>query len=265
MEVENVKTKDFKTKILIVITLFFSLVIICRLFYLQIFQYKTITQRAQYSTSKISILAAPRGIIYDRNKNILATNTQAISVVAYPEKLKTMQEKTKIYNELSNILKTNQEKLKKNIFRLPQDAALPVRLASNISIEEAIQITEKQYLLPGINIQEEPIRYYPHNSLASHILGYISQIDQKELNKRPDRKLGDIVGKYSIEKLFDDILRGADGKKIVEVDRLGKPINPNSTHSVINIDPIPGKDIVLTIDINLQKATEEALKKSNTN
>jgi len=253
---------NFKNKVLVGITLSLALILASRLFYLQIFQYKTYTQRAQYSTSRISIIAAPRGIIYDRNKNIIATNKQSISIVAYPNKLKTEEERIKTYNILSKILDTNKDKLKRTLLKLPENAPLPIRLQSNLSVKEATLIIEKQHMLPGIDIQEEPIRFYPNNELAAHVLGYIAQIDEEELSKRPERKLGDLVGKAGIERLFDDVLRGKDGKKIVGVDRFGKPINPSYKHSTIEIQSIPGRNIDLTIDINLQSVTEEALKNS---
>ena len=263
--IEISKTKDFKIKVLLGITLTFTSILILRLFYLQIFQYKSITQRAQYSTSRISILGAPRGIIYDRNGKILATNKQAISVIVYPNKLKTKKEKLDIYYKLTRILKSNHEKLKQILLKLPENAPLPIRLQSNITVEEAIQIVEQQHYLPSINIQKEPIRFYPNGPLAAHVLGYIAQIDEHELAKRSDRKLGDLVGKYGIERLFDDILRGVDGKNIVEVDRFGKPIDPDYKHAVIHVNPTKGKDITLTIDLELQKATEEIIKSSGSN
>lgn len=263
--IEELRSKDFKIKVLQGITIAFTLILILRLFYLQIVQYKNLSQRAQYSTSRISILAAPRGVIYDRNGKILATNKQAISAIVYPDKLKTRKEKLEVYSKLSRILKSNPGKLKQIFLKLPKEAALPIRLQSNINIEEAIQIVENQQLLPGISIQEEPIRFYPNGSLASHVLGYISQINESELDKRPERKLGDLVGKYGIEKLFDDILRGVDGKTIVGVDCYGKPIDSDYKHSIIHINPTPGKSIYLTIDSALQKATEQALKKAATN
>lgn len=262
---EGLKQKDFKYKILLGITLSFILILACRLFYLQIFQYKSIIQRAQYSTSRISILVAPRGIIYDRNGKILATNKHSISLVAYPDKLKSKEKKIEVYQKLKNILKTDHDKLKNTLLILPENAPLPIRLQSNISTEEASQIVEKQHILPGIDIQEEPIRFYPNGPLASHVLGYISEIDEKELAKRPNRKLGDLVGKEGIEKLYDNILRGVDGKKIVGVDRYGKPIDPSYKYSVIQIEPQLGKNIYLTIDYNLQKTTEEILNKEKTN
>ncbi len=262
--IEEVRKKDYKTSIFKIIIAAFCLVIIGRLFYLQIFNYKNFSRRAQYSTSKISVLIAPRGTIYDRNENILATNKQAISVIAYPDKFKTRDEKLKVYNILSRIIKSDNIKLKERILKLPENAPLPVRIVNNISVQEASQIVEKQYLLPGINIQEDPIRYYPNKAFAAHTLGYISEIDEDELETRPERRLGDLVGKYGVEKLFDDILRGTDGKTIAEIDRYGNPVNPNYKHSVIHYNSIPGKDIQLTIDLNIQKSVEKALRESRT-
>lgn len=262
---DEINSTNCKAKVLTGISLALGIILIFRLFYLQILNYKTITQKAQYATSKISILTAPRGFIFDRNGKILATNKQAISVIVYPNKLKTQGERLIVYNNLKKIFKKNINKLRETFIKLPDNTPLPIRLASNISIEEAIQIVEKQHLLKGIDIQEEPIRFYPNKVLASHVIGYISQINKNELLLRPDRKLGDIVGKYGIEKLFDDILRGIDGKDIVEVDRFGKPIDPSYKHGEIHMDPLPGKNIYLTLDIDIQRACEEALRDINTN
>lgn len=257
---EDLAYKNFKYKILLGTIFTFSAIIIFRLLYLQVLQYKTYAERAQYSTSRIEVLTAPRGIIYDRNGKIIATNKQSISVVVYPNKLKSKEEKKKIFKILSNILDTNKSKLKTTLLNLPTNAPLPIRLQSNISVKEATLIVERKHLLPGIEIQEEPIRFYPHGKTASHILGYISQIDEKELIKRPDRKLGDLVGKSGIEKLYDNVLRGKDGKKIVEVDRHGRPIDPTYKHALIKIDPTPGRNIRLALDLELQEAAEKALE-----
>jgi len=264
-DIEDSKIKDFKISVLYGITILIGIVLIFRLFYLQVFKYKSYAERAQYSTSRISILFAPRGIIYDRNGKVFATSRQSISIIAYPNKLKKKEDKVKVYRILSKILKNNSKKVRQRFFNLPEDAALPVRIVSDISIEEAIQIVEKQHILPGISIQEEPIRFYPNGALASHVLGYTAQIDERELNNRPERKLGDIVGKSGVEKLFDDIIRGIDGKTIVAVDRFGKPIYPDFDKGIIHVDPIPGKNIYLTLDLDLQKAAEDAMKDAKIN
>ena len=263
--INEIESKNFKIKILRAITLFFGLILVIRLFYLQIFNYKNLTQRAQYSTSSILVHTAPRGIIYDRNGKILATNKQSISAIVYPDKLKSEKQLLETYLKLTKILSINPVNLKETFLKLPKTSALPIRIKSNISTEEAIKITENRYSLPGISIQEEPVRFYPNEELASHIIGYISEINESELSKHPERKLGDTIGKYGLESLFDDLLRGKDGKTIVEVDRFGKPIDTDYKHAVIHVNPVPGKNIKLTIDSDLQKITEEALKSLNTN
>lgn len=256
------RNKYFKANILLWFSVCLISVLICRLFYLQVLKHKSYTQRAQYSTSRISIKTAPRGNIYDRNGKIIATNKQSISLVAYPNKINSKKKKEKTYRLLSKIIEKDLSKLKKDISKLPKNAPLPIRLRSNLSVKEATLIVENKHLLEGVDIQEEPIRFYPHGNLAAHVIGYISQISERELSKRPDRKLGDLVGKDGIEKIYDDILRGNDGKKIVEVDRYGKPIDPNYKHAIIDIEPEPGRNIYLTLDIELQRALQNALEES---
>ena len=256
----SLKEKIFKSYVLIGIAIFFCSILILRLFYLQVLRHKSYTEKAEYSTCRIEVIPAPRGNIYDRNGKPIAINKQSITAIIYPNKINNKEDKLKVYNLLSKILLSNPEKLKETILNLPKNAPLPIRLENDISVEEAALIVENQNQLPGVEIQDEPIRYYPHHILASHIIGYIGQIGKEELEDRPERRMGDLVGKDGIEKLFDDILRGKDGKRIVEVDRFGQPINPNPETSLISVDPIPGRDIHLTIDIGLQKTAEKALE-----
>lgn len=259
---EDQKQKQFKAIILIFVSISMALVLISRLAYLQISQHKNYTEKAQYSSSRISIITAPRGNIFDRNGKLLATTKQSISVIAYPDRFKSEEDKLKIYKILSEILNTDKEKLKEAFLKMPEKAPFPIRVATDVSIEESTLIVENQHILPGIDIQEEPIRYYPHGELAAHVIGYVGEIGDEELIRRPDRRLGDLVGKDGIEKLYDDILRGKDGKKIVLVDRYGKAIDTSYKYAIIDIKPVPGRNIYLTIDLNLQKALENALRES---
>jgi len=136
----------------------------------------------------------------------------------------------------------------------------PVDICYGISEKSVAMISERSYELSGINVEIEPIRYYPEYSSAAHVLGYLGKISQDyEVNKyivengySPD----DIIGKTGIEEKFEDYLRGEKGKKTVEVNNVGKTIKSISSQA-----PVPGDDLYLTIDINLQKKAEEALKK----
>ena len=136
----------------------------------------------------------------------------------------------------------------------------PIDICYGISEKTVAMISERSYELSGINVEIEPIRYYPQYSSAAHVLGYLGKISQDyEINEYINEKgysPDDIIGKTGIEEKFEQYLRGEKGKKTVEVNNVGKTIKSVSKQS-----PVPGDDLYLTIDIRLQHAAEEALKK----
>ncbi len=136
----------------------------------------------------------------------------------------------------------------------------PITLAGDISEETAILIEEKGMHLPGIDVEIEPIRYYPEGELAAHVLGYLGKISTElEIERYVDERgysPNAFIGKTGIEKSYETLLKGQNGSKKVEVDVYGQLISEISEEQ-----PIPGKDIVLTIDAGLQKTAEDALEK----
>jgi penicillin-binding protein 2 len=143
----------------------------------------------------------------------------------------------------------------------------PIKISSNVSKETAIILQEKAMNFPGVNIIIEPLRYYPNDNTASHILGYMGKISSDTEIEKFVTGLGyqksDIIGKSGIEASFEEYLKGTDGQRYIEVDAYGHvvreiddPIGP-----FVNEDAKAGQDVTLTIDINLQKKVEEFLKK----
>lgn len=136
----------------------------------------------------------------------------------------------------------------------------PVDIAYGISEKSVAMIAERTHELNGINVEVEPLRNYPEKESAAHILGYLGKISQEnEIKKYIEENgysLDDIIGKTGVEEKFEHYLRGEKGKKTVEVNNVGETIK-----SVSSQTPVPGDDLYLTIDINLQKKAEESLKK----
>lgn len=135
----------------------------------------------------------------------------------------------------------------------------PVIIAQDISQESVTQIEENIIKLPGVNIEIEPVRYYPEGKLAAHVLGNLGKIsDQTEIDKYV-RELGyrptDIIGKTGVEQKFEVDLKGTDGYRKVIVDSRGRLVNV-----IENVDPIPGGTLYLTIDSNLQRVAEQTLE-----
>jgi len=136
----------------------------------------------------------------------------------------------------------------------------PIDICYGISEKSVAMISERSPELTGINVEIEPIRYYPEYSSAAHVLGYLGKISQDyEINEYVVEKgysPDDIIGKTGIEEKFEDYLRGEKGKKTVEVNNVGKTIKSVSSQA-----PVPGDDLYLTLDIKLQKKAEESLVK----
>lgn len=130
-----------------------------------------------------------------------------------------------------------------------------VTLASNISNTSFAKINEMGASFPGINTYEQPKVYYPYGTLASHILGYVGPISQNELKDNPDYEMNDSIGKTGIEKVFEKYLKGKDGVKQIDMS-----VDGVVTDEYVTKEAIAGSDVVLTIDADLQKVTENALE-----
>ncbi|HWQ79787.1 MAG TPA: penicillin-binding transpeptidase domain-containing protein [Anaerovoracaceae bacterium] len=139
---------------------------------------------------------------------------------------------------------------------------MPAKIASGVSDNTIVIVEEKNSDLPGVEVVAESKRYYPNGNTASHVLGYLGQISESEKADYVDQKgynPTDMVGKEGIEKSFESTLKGQDGTKNVEVNAFGELVR------VINeTEPLKGKDVYLTIDLELQKTAEAALKQALT-
>jgi penicillin-binding protein 2 len=133
----------------------------------------------------------------------------------------------------------------------------PVRVKDDVGRQEVAALEALRYEHPGVLVEVEPRRSYPHGTLASHVLGYVGQISAAELKARADLgyRMGDSIGKLGIEKELDAELKGRDGFQQMEVDSLGRGIKVLSS-----IPPVPGHSVTLTIDLALQQVAEQALE-----
>jgi len=247
-----------KTTVLTAIALILFAILALRLAQMQLLEHAKYKRLAENNTTKYSMIRAPRGLIYDRKHRILASSKQSLSVVVYPFKLKTPEAKTKVAARLSSILGLNYDDLLKLLMELEPSTPVPLTLDSNIPVTTAIKIIEARRLLPGIEVEYQALRYYPYGETAGHLLGYIGQASEADLKSERYAylRMGDVLGKDGLERAFDESLRGRDGEKRIPIDRFGKIAEPEK----YIIAPVRGKDIELTIDLDLQRAAEEALR-----
>ena len=146
--------------------------------------------------------------------------------------------------------------LRYTIDEIGYSSTTPVKLAQNVSRNSMLEISERGNELPGVNIEVESNRVYSQGSLASHIIGYISRINEEEYSEKKDKyEADDDIGKTGIEYLFEDYLRGENGIKQIDMT-----VDGTSSGEYTTKDAIGGANVVLTIDANLQAITEAALR-----
>lgn len=235
--------------------LFTFLILLAYLFYFQVVRGKYFYQISEVNRREIYLQSRPRGIIYDRNGKILADN-RPVSVLFLS--LQNLNEETlqQTLERLEKLFNFNQRELREKI-NLEKEK-LVLRLKEEISREEMFKLEENRTNLPGINLQIELKRQYPLNNFASHLLGYLGEINRKELNSLflEGYRAGDLLGKSGIESVYDRYLRGEPGGIEIEVDARGR-----QKRIISNFSPSLGKSLVLTLDYELQRIAEEELNK----
>jgi penicillin-binding protein 2 len=234
-----------------------TITLIARLAWLQILQTGYYKNRAVENSTRVTFLRAPRGIIYDRHGNLLATNKQTISLIAIPNQLEDCPE---LARRLTKVVDIPEAKLLNLLLNAKATASvLPVVLDRDLDIRTVSKFYEEKLFLPGIDILPDISRNYTQTLLTAHVLGYCGQITQAQLARHPERRMGDIVGQDGVERLYDVQLRGIDGEQRVRVNAGGLSISAEASKPIITKEPQAGQPIVLSIDLDLQQAAYEAL------
>lgn len=246
--------KESNKNLLIFNIIFISicLFLLLRVWQLQIIDHKTYLRLAQINAARTLPLIAPRGVIYDRNGKILVYNKASFSVYILQSELKNKGYVfSKISKELSIPYGEIVQKIKKNRFT-PFN---PILIKDDVELEIIAKLKEQLSQLPGVLINTRPIRIYPHKYLAAHVLGYVGEVNASDLsNSSLNISAGDLIGKTGIEKVYDAYLRGINGGERVQIDTFGK------AKGIARFEnSIPGKNLFLTIDLDMQKAADEAL------
>ena len=199
-------------------------------------------------------LPAPRGLIKDRNGVILAENRASFNVSLIRENCFDINESLKRVSKLLNI---GEDVLRDRISQYKfYPEFKPIIIKENLKLEEIAKIEALKNEFPELIVQFEPKRYYPFHECGAHVIGYVQEISREELkdNRFRNLRMGDIIGKAGIEKKYDVLLRGEDGKIKKIVDSRGRFVK-----EINRIEPVPGEDIFLTIDFDLQKKSQELL------
>lgn len=230
--------------------------LLLRLWYLQVIMGESYAQEAKEIRTKTIREVAPRGVIYDRNGIILAYNRPGLVISVDPE---IIDDDPEVLKRLVPVLGKSYYDLEKKLSDEREYIKGYIDIVEDIDKELATFIKEHSDEFPGVIVKAVPLRNYPNGDLSSHILGYVGQITLEELQQEKFKygyHPGDVVGKAGVELYYESFLSGHSGSKTVEVDPTG-----NIVRELGKVKPIPGNNLYLTIDINLQRKAEEVLKK----
>lgn len=243
------------------------LVILARLWYLQIYQGELFFKFSLDNRLRKEIIKAPRGMIFSRNSELLTHNIPRFDAIIIPQYLKN---KKYTLDKLASVLNMSVDEIKAVLKKNRTQARYrPITIKKNISLKEVSIIETENSKMPGVRVQTFISREYRDAEAGAHLLGYISEINQRQLpnySKRDgyDYKLGDFIGQAGIEEKFDLELRGEDGFEFVEVDargRMRRNISANALFAEIqNQQASPGNNIRLTVDRDMQLAAFKALE-----
>jgi penicillin-binding protein 2 len=240
-----------------------------RMVHLQILRGDQMRQFSEENRIKKVKIAAPRGMIFDRNRKLLIDNRPAFDLEIVPQYLRESKRADDIIAQLATLASMPEEEIRSTLNRARgQPSFLPVKIKTDLSREEVALIESWRIDMPGVQVQEEIKRTNLYGEVASHLLGYIGEVNERELPRLQKKglqyKLGDTIGKFGLEKQMESYLRGNDGEKLVEVDALGRiKLDEKSDTVLANVNErpaVPGKNLVLTIDQDLQLAAVKAFE-----
>ncbi len=244
------KSESDKIQVISYMVIGAFLLLCMRLWQLQILQGSEYKKLSEANRLRIVNIPAPRGIIFDRNGIPLVKNSPY-----YYASVSTGEfDKTKVAL-LSEVLHIPVEEILEKINKPDLSPFVPIRLKQGLSFSEIAYIEARRSDFPGLILEIEVNREYIFGDVGSHLLGYLGKPSPFQLKSPAFRDVPQdmFIGQWGVEKLFDSSLRGTPGKKIIEVNALGREIG-----MLQEVQPVKGKDLTLSIDINLQKEAEQA-------
>ena len=243
------KKQTLRLQTLLGLCLVLFAILLGRMMYLQLWRGEYYTKQSDGNRLRQSRIIAPRGLVFDKDGKELVNNLPGYAVVLQ----KQSDYKPETLEHISQLLDIPIVDIKKKI-KESRNYYEPILLKNNVSQEMVTKIEEQRRYMPEVMLSVQPIRNYPYKELAVHALGYVGEVSSYEIAKGLFKNVtqGSIVGKSGLEKSYDKILRGEDGSFMEEVDAAG-----NVVKHYDSVQPVPGKNLQLTLDFRLQKALEE--------
>jgi penicillin-binding protein 2 len=232
-----------------------SLGLLGRIAYLQILQHEKYQDLAQQNRVQQQPVAPPRGLLYDRKGRLIASNQPVKNLVLVKERIADMKATLNVLRTLVDLSDEEIERFEKRLEqrRRPFQG---VTLRSKLSEQDVAAISVDSYRLPGVEIRAELARYYPYGDLFTHAIGYVGRLNEKELEKVDAKNYAatEYHGKLGVERFYEKDLHGQVGMREVEANASGRVMGVLTQQ-----DPVPGIDLTLHLDVDIQKAAADAL------
>ena len=239
----------------VVIIILLVMVLVARLFYLQVIRHDHFITLSQSNRVKVLPIAPIRGLIFSRDNILLADNQPSFSLELIPEQIDNLD---KTIGQLSRLIDLDEDSISRfKKLRREKRRFESIPLKFNLSEGEVARFSVERHKIPGAKVIARPYRYYPEESGLVHALGYVARIDEKDLQKIDESDyLGTThIGKLGVEKAYEDILHGRVGHQQVEVNAQGRIIRV-----LERTPPEPGQNIYLTLDLSLQTAASKIMQ-----
>ncbi|EOB6678614.1 penicillin-binding protein 2 [Vibrio vulnificus] len=233
-------------------------VLVTNLYNIQVNQYQDYKTRSNDNRIKVVPIAPNRGLIYDRNGVLLAENRPVFDLEITPEKVKNMDATIAQLQTLFEITPEQIERFHRERKRTRRFKSVPI--LNQLTEKQVAVFSVNQYRFPGVEVSGTLKRYYPYGEILTHVIGYVSRINDRDMQRLSDEgkeanyQATRDIGKLGIEKFYEDMLHGTAGYQEVEVNSRGRVIR-----TLKFVPPVPGKDIVLNIDIKLQTYVHQRL------
>ncbi|MGE5190262.1 MAG: penicillin-binding protein 2 [Gemmatimonadota bacterium] len=257
---ENIRQREqdpgivMRIRLLAWIGLGFFALLVVRLYWLQVVQHERFRNLAENNRLRIRPVRAPRGVILDRKGRPIAETQPSFDLICSPVDVADLDGEIRL---LSEVIEFEPEEVRERILEAKNDNPYSsFTVARDLKFEQVSVIEFNREALHGFAIQVEAKRSYPYGSDFAHVLGYVGEANEQELDARRDEGLvmGDIVGKYGLEGQLDAIIRGTNGGRYVEVDAAGR-----DKRLVTEVPPVAGATVRTALDADLQKAAVEAM------
>jgi penicillin-binding protein 2 len=227
------------------------------LFYwkIQVLDHRKYSSLAEANRTRESVIPAPRGLITDRAGVILADNAAGFKASVIRENCRDYDQSI---SEIGRLLQVEVDDLRNRIAKYASLPAFrPVVVKDNLDLREVARIESRRLELPELVVETDPRRYYPFGNLAAHVIGYLQELTPEEMKSGQygQKNLGDMIGRTGVEREYESLLVGLDGKKAEIVDSQGR-----GRGEISRQEPAPGRDIRLALDFDLQKKATDLLE-----